>query len=213
MNLACTDTDSGALFSLSASGATHGTLDSVDQDAKTVTFTPDPGYIGPASFVYRATDNTEVVSSPATVSIDVQSNKPSCASASATTTAGTPVQVNLLCTDPDSGDTLTLAADGATHGTLGAVDQGAKKVTFTPAAGYTGSAGFSYHATDTHSVQSDPASATVTVNAAQGGGDPGGGNPGGGNPVAATPAAIRPRTRRRPRSRLRRCRSRSWRRC
>jgi len=187
VNLTCTDNDSGQLITLSASGATHGTLDDVDQDAHTVTFTPDPGYIGPASFTYLATDNTDVLSNPATVSVDVQSNKPACSSVAATTTAGTPVQVSLTCADPDSGDTLTLAAGSASHGTLGAVDQGAKKVTFTPAAGYTGSAGFSYTATDNHGAQSDPANAAVTVNAAPGGGTPGGGTPGGGTPGGGTP--------------------------
>jgi hypothetical protein len=69
------------------------------------------------------------------------------------------------------------------------VDQGTKKVVFTPDAGYVGSAGFSYKATDSHGVDSDPASAAITVNAAPGSGDPGGGSPGGGDPGGGDPGA------------------------
>jgi Bacterial Ig domain/Divergent InlB B-repeat domain len=85
---------------------------------------------------------------------------PSCTNGTGSTSLGTPVQLALSCSDPDSGDPLTYAAVSVpSHGTLGAIDA-TGHVTYTPFAGYSGPDGFTFRATDSHGV----ASGTVTVN-------------------------------------------------
>ena len=70
--------------------------------------------------------------------------------------------MTLACTDPD-GDALTLEkVAGPSHGTLGAIDQGTKKVTYTPAAGYSGPDSFTYRATD-GTATSPAATVSITV--------------------------------------------------
>jgi YVTN family beta-propeller protein/YD repeat-containing protein len=50
-------------------GAQHGTV-ALNSDGHSVTFLPDPGYTGPASFAFTASDGTGV-SAPATVAVNV----------------------------------------------------------------------------------------------------------------------------------------------
>ena len=72
--------------------------------------------------------------------------------------------VQLSCSDP-SGRALTLAiVTGPAHGTLGAIDQAAQTVQFTPAAGYSGADSLTYNAT-AGGQSSNTATVTITVNA------------------------------------------------
>ena len=89
---------------------------------------------------------------------------PVCTSVTAATAFQTPVALALTCSDAN-GDPLTRQVSaGPTGGSLGGVDA-AGAALFTPAAGFTGAASFSFTATDA-SGTSDPATATVTVGAA-----------------------------------------------
>jgi hypothetical protein len=59
---------------------------------------------------------------------------------------------------------LTVAAvSQPLHGTLGAVDSAGQKVSYTPAAGYSGADSFTYRATDAEGVSSAVATVSVTV--------------------------------------------------
>lgn len=93
------------------------------------------------------------------------SSKPTCSATTADAGHDAAVVVSLACTATD-GDALTRAiASGPSHGTLGAIDQSAGTVTFTPTAGYAGDDAFTFTATDRDGT-SAPATATVHVAAA-----------------------------------------------
>jgi hypothetical protein len=93
---------------------------------------------------------------------------PRCDDVAVSTPPGTAVVVPLTCTDANS-NTLTLSiASGPAHGTLGSINQGRGTVTYTPAAGFTGTDSFTFRAND-GAANSAPATATITV--AGGGGD------------------------------------------
>lgn len=86
---------------------------------------------------------------------------PTCQSSTASTAHQTPVTVTLSCTDAD-GDALTRSIlAGPAHGALGALG-GA--VTYTPAAGFTGTDSFTFAATDGTNT-STPATVTIAVGA------------------------------------------------
>ncbi len=194
---ACSDPDGDPLTftPIGPISPQHGSL---SESAGAISYTSSGTYIGADSFTYSASDGRGGTTS-GTFSVDVvDTATPSCQDATATTDAGTPVEIGLDCTDADSGDTLTLAAGSARHGTLGPVDQAAGKVTFTPAVGYAGDdAGFTYSATDENGVESNPATVAITVTPPT---PPSGGTPhddaGGASssPVAPSPPGPQPPT-------------------
>ena len=88
--------------------------------------------------------------------------RPGCADATAAAQYESPVAVKLPCADPN-GDPLALEVVGApTAGTLGAVDQAAGAVTYTPPPRFFGTATFSYRAVAEDGA-SNVATATVSV--------------------------------------------------
>jgi hypothetical protein len=124
-------------------------------NSNTVTFTPNAGYTGPASFTYMISDGHGGTAS-ATVDLTVvaSTNHPPVAVADSgfTTTRSTPLAIAasaLLANDIDQdGDVLTVVgANGGVNGTASYDDQ-TKTVTFTPLAGYTGPASFNYTISD-----------------------------------------------------------------
>jgi hypothetical protein len=108
---------------------------------------------------------------------------PICSDGTASTAFGAPVAITLNCSDAN-GDSITITPSSASHGTLGSVDGG--KVTYTPAAGYSGGDAFTFSATD--GANSSNTATTVVTTASQ---VPAGGGGGGGGttpPPAAKPA-------------------------
>ena len=89
---------------------------------------------------------------------------PSCSDTSASTAYATATSISLPCGDPD-GDQLTRSIVTApANGTLGAIDQGAGTVSYTPAKGFSGTDSFTYRAND-GSMDSATKTVTVTVGA------------------------------------------------
>ena len=70
LTLACTDANGNPLTRAIASNPAHGSLSAVNQDAGTVTYTPNAGYRGSDSFTFTANDGA-ATSAPATVRIAV----------------------------------------------------------------------------------------------------------------------------------------------
>lgn len=137
------------------SAPNHGTAAT---SGLTLTFTPAIGYIGADSFTYTAT-GPGGTSSPATISVTVQPPGPPVAqSASLTTTYQTPVTGNL----PVSG--LASAASIQASPGHGAATINGLSVTYTPAAGFYGSDGFTYTASGPGGT-STPGTVAVTVQA------------------------------------------------
>ncbi|QNE48130.1 tandem-95 repeat protein [Glaciihabitans sp. INWT7] len=120
-------------------------------------FTPAPGFSGAASFDYTVTDAAGNTAT-ATVTVTV---RPIAAGDALTTTAGAAATITgAELTGNDVGSALTVTAvTSATHGTVALLNG---VVTFTPAAGFSGNASFSYTATDA-SGQTVTATVAVTV--------------------------------------------------
>jgi Ca2+-binding RTX toxin-like protein len=157
-----TDADGDAVTIQSVGNAENGTV--VLNGDGSVTFTPDPGYFGPARFDITVTDGnggTDV----ATVDIDsVDNEAPVTGADSFATQENAPILLSaaqLLQNDTDAdGDTITLTGVGdAVNGTVALVD-GA--VQFTPVDGFAGEASFTYTVSDGHG-NSSVGTATVTV--------------------------------------------------
>ncbi|WP_456638994.1 DUF4082 domain-containing protein [Bradyrhizobium sp. USDA 10063] len=160
-----TDPDGGTLAITGVSGAVNGTV-SFNSQTNTITFTPTTGYTGPASFSYAIADG-QGGTATATVSLTVNpaTNQPPVANndsgyAATQNTALAIAASALLANDTDpNGDPLAIASvSGAINGTV-SFDTQTNVVTFTPTAGYTGAASFSYAISDGRG-----GTATATVN-------------------------------------------------
>jgi hypothetical protein len=136
----------------------HGT---VQRGTLRAFYTPAQGFSGQDSFTYRVRDATGL-SSTATVTVTVKlppNRKPVAVADSGSTGAVTAVTMRVLAndTDPD-GDKLRVI--GNTAPAHGSVTRTLTSLTYTPAAGFTGSDSFSYTIGD---GRAGTATATVTV--------------------------------------------------
>jgi uncharacterized repeat protein (TIGR01451 family) len=158
-----TDADTNTLTAALVSGPTHGTL-TLNADGS-FSYTPATNYTGPDSFSYQANDGT-TNSGITTVSLTVTpvNDAPVAVNDTYTTTEDTPLSVSapgILANDTDADtNTLTTALmSGPTHGTLTLNADGS--FTYTPAANYNGTDGFTYRAND---GQTNSGIATVNLN-------------------------------------------------
>lgn len=144
------------------SGASSFTLNSDGS----FTYTPKLNFNGADTFTYKARDVALADSNIAIATITVTAvNDPPVANPdSASTSAGTPVTINVLANDTDVDvNPLTVTNLGVpTSGTV--VLNADQTVRYMPAAGFTGTAAFTYTAFD-GSLASAPATVTVTVSA------------------------------------------------
>jgi RHS repeat-associated protein len=128
----------------------HGSPNDSSDDF--INYTPNDNYSGSDSFTYSITDPFGQTSS-ATVTITVSAvNQPPVAGGTlAYTTATTAVTLNLLtnASDPDTGDTLSVAS--YTQGQNGSVSVSSGVATYTPNYGFTGEDEFTYTISDGNS--------------------------------------------------------------
>lgn len=165
VGLTCTDPDTGdALTYTVVTPPAHGTVGDPD-GAGALTYMPDPGYVGPDTFTYRAADAYGGIASPATVTLSVgPDHDPVCQDVSKPIGYESADSVALDCSDVDTGQAIGYAVDTApAHGGLG-TPSGDGQVVYTPYPGYSGEDSFTYHATDLYGGQS--AVRTVTLNVA-----------------------------------------------
>jgi VCBS repeat-containing protein len=161
-----TDPDGDTLTAVQVSPPQHGTL-TLNPDGS-FTYTPDPGFTGPDTFTYRASDGA-LTSNTATVTLTVtpEPNRAPVAvddaysvTENATLTVPAP-GVLANDTDPD-GDTLMAAlVSPPQHGDLTLNPDGS--FTYTPDPGFTGPDTFTYRASD--GTLTDDATVTLTVTA------------------------------------------------
>jgi Bacterial Ig domain/Divergent InlB B-repeat domain len=159
--LSCSDPDSGDTLAYSVvSGPTHGMLGAIDSSGH-VSYMPFPGYTGPDSFTFKATDSHGTDSPTATVNLTVQAvAAPTCTNHSVSTPHNTAVAISLPCSAPGA---ITYSVVSApSHGSLGSVSA-TGGVTYTPTVGFAGNDTFTFKATDTHAQTSNTATVTVTV--------------------------------------------------
>mgnify|MGYP000508790167 CR=1 FL=1 len=162
-----TDPDGDNLSIISVQGAVNG---SVSLSGGAVVFTPAPGFLGTASFTYTVSDG-HGGSDTATVTLNVTTPPnigPDAVNDSGLSTpVGTALTVpagTLLGNDTDAdGDPLSIiSVQSAVNGSI-ALAGG--NVVFTPTAGYSGPASFSYTISDGHGG-TDTATVSLTVGVA-----------------------------------------------
>jgi Big-like domain-containing protein len=158
-----TDANGDTLTVTAASNAIGGAV--TVNAATTVTYQPLAGFSGTGSFVYTVSDgHGGTANGVAAVVVLPPPNLPPVANPdSATTSAGVPVTIAVLANDTDpNGDPLTVTAvSGAAGGSAAII--GGTTVSFSPAAGFSGAASFTYSISDGHG---GTASAGVTVTVA-----------------------------------------------
>ena len=160
--LLANDTDAeGATLTITAvSAATNGT---VALAGTTITFTPTADFNGAAGFDYTITDGALTATAHVTVTVTAVNDAPVADDESGTTSqdvAATFTDAVLLAGDTDvDGDTLAIVAvGGAVNGT---VARAAGVTTFTPTAGFSGIASFTYTVTD--GALTDVGAVTISV--------------------------------------------------
>ena len=160
------DVEGDSLTITGASNASNGTI-TLDTVAETITFTPDAGYNGSASFEYTLSDGTNTSTASVDVTVNPVNDAPVAGddTAAATEDAALVLNVaNLLGNDSDAdGDNLSITAvSNASNGTV-ALDSVAGTITFTPDADYNGPASFDYTVSD--GTATDTATVDITVGA------------------------------------------------
>lgn len=158
-----TDPDGNVLSVVSATAGTGGTVSNTATD---VTFTPDLGFSGTASFSYTVSDGTATATASVSVTVAPASNVAPVANPdSASTNSGTPVTIAVLANDSDAnGDPLTVTGV-TTNPALGTATTNGTTVTYTPQPGTSGNQPFSYTVSD--GQLSSTGNVTVTVAAAE----------------------------------------------
>lgn len=170
LNVIANDTDPDGFINPASitivPAAVHGTA--AAQSNGTVLYTPNPAFTGTDTFGYTVADNQGAASNTATVSLTVVSpvnSPPAAAADSASTQSGIPVIINVLANDHDPDGTIATSSlaitTPATNGSAVAATNGT--VTYTPTAGFVGTATFTYSIADNLGASSLPATVTVAV--------------------------------------------------
>ena len=125
----------------------HG--DVTDPDATgTVRYTPDPGFIGLDQFDLSASDQDGTTVRTAYVHV-IPSDPPTCESRTEQVLWNQPSDLTLFCQGTSAGGVLTHEITRQPeHGTLtwGEAGEGSSQVRYEPAAGFSGTDSFAYHA-------------------------------------------------------------------
>ena len=161
-----TDANGDALAIIGVSNLSGGSA--TVNGGTTITFQPLAGFSGTASFTYTISDlHGGTANGSATVIVLPPPNQPPVANPdAATTSAGAAVAVPVLANDTDpNGDPLTITGVSGPVGGSAAIT--GSTVTFTPAAGFSGAASFTYTISDGHGGSASTSVAvTVTLAAA-----------------------------------------------
>jgi RHS repeat-associated protein len=141
----------------------HGALTGLNQPDMQQ-YRPNFGYVGPDSFIYKACDQFNLCSAPATVTISVNDNPPVAEGeffvARGITTIG-PLLANDV--DPDGGDQLFYAQlSGTSHGTVFGLTVPDIQ-SYHPDQGYVGADSFNYKVCDQLGACSPPVTVTLYV--------------------------------------------------
>jgi hypothetical protein len=156
LHVLCFDVDGDPLTIHVTHAPAHGTLGAFAVDADTgelaATYTPAGTYTGSDSFSVRADDGADQSPEQAYGVSITPNHAPVCEpNGTVHTRVGAAATVFLFCFDEDPNDAGSLvysavAGAGPAHGTLGAF--GDSSVTYTPAAGFSGTDGFRVRVTD-----------------------------------------------------------------
>jgi len=160
-----TDLDGDTLSITGVTNAQNGVV-SLDAQVGTIAFTPNANYNGPASFDYTVSDGISSDTGTVNLTIIAVNDAPVAVDETATTLQDTAIVLNvadLLSNDSDvDGDTVSITAvSNAANGTS-VLDILAGTITFTPNAGYSGSASFDYTLSDGNGTSNAQVNLTIT---------------------------------------------------
>lgn len=157
------DPDGNVITVIDALAGVGGTVTFTVND---VTFTPDAGFSGAASFNYTISDGTATASATVTVTVAPSANEAPVANPdSASTNFDTAVVIPVLANDSDpNGDPISVTGV-TTNPALGTATTNGTTVTYTPRAGTSGTQQFTYTVSD--GQLSATGNVTVTVAAAE----------------------------------------------
>ncbi|HEX3900825.1 MAG TPA: Ig-like domain-containing protein [Mycobacteriales bacterium] len=155
-----------------ATGPAHGSI-SIDPTTGAVTYTPTATYTGPDSYQVNVCDTSTPtpLCHTSTVTVTVGANSVTAVDDADSTTVGVAVTTDVLANDT-TGSALTPLDPGSvtvssapSHGST-SVNSTTGKVTYTPAAGFSGTDSYTYRVCDTSTPTPvcDTATVTVTVN-------------------------------------------------
>ena len=173
------DNDAGEDLRVTAVADPPGGAATITGGARTVRYTPDPGFSGTDSFTYTVTDE-DGRTATATIRVTVAppppppNGAPTAAADTYGTDAGEPLTApppGVLGndSDPDDDPLSAVLASGPANGALDLRADGS--FTYTPAADFAGTDSFTYRASD-GTATSAPATVTITVAAVNGPPDP-----------------------------------------
>jgi VCBS repeat-containing protein len=156
------DPDGDSLSARVVEAPTNGTLQLAANGS--LSYTPEPGFTGPDTFRYEASDGSLSDTATVTIAVTRETDALVAVNDTYTTTEGQPLQITapgvLENDSAPSGDTLTTTLlSGPTNGTLSLNANGS--FTYTPDPGFTGTDAFVYNATD--GSLNDTATAIITV--------------------------------------------------
>ncbi|WP_299178600.1 Ig-like domain-containing protein [uncultured Neptuniibacter sp.] len=163
INVLANDSDAdGDTLSVTGTSGVNGSA--VVNSNGTITFTPAAGFSGSETFNYSISDGQGGSDSASvTVTVSAVNHAPVASNDSASTNQDSAVTISVLANDSDAdGDTLSVTGTSGVNGT--AVVNANGTITFTPAAGFSGSETFNYAVSDGQGG-TDSAAVTVTVNA------------------------------------------------
>ncbi|MBK9081563.1 MAG: tandem-95 repeat protein [Rhizobiales bacterium] len=155
--ITASDVDGDTLSFATTTPPAHGTV-TVDPATGAYTYTPDPNYAGPDSFVVTVSDgNGGVTTVTVPVTVTPVNDAPTATGGDVSTSVDTPVSGHVDGSDVD-GDPLNYAIDtGPAHGSVTIGPDGA--YVYRPAPGYVGADSFTVQVSDGHGGVT-----TVTVN-------------------------------------------------
>ncbi len=162
------DADGDALIYLFTS-PTNGTLTGF---APNLVYTPNANFTGTDSFTFKVSDGTaDSNTATITITVNAANRAPNLTVPGAqTVTVGQALNFTVAATDPDAGQTVTLATGGLPSGANFTTQNNQGQFSWTPLANQTGTFTVNFIATDSGSPrQSVTKSVTITVNPASSG--------------------------------------------
>jgi hypothetical protein len=143
--LRCVDPDGDAVHVAITHGPANGTVDAPGADG-TAIYHPAAGFRGTDELRYTATDARGASSAEVTAAITIANALPTCTDASSAANEGATQTVTVSCTDPEGEALHYEVVDGPSAGR--ASDFEGATLTWTPPAGFTGTASLRFRATD-----------------------------------------------------------------
>jgi CubicO group peptidase (beta-lactamase class C family)/PKD repeat protein len=151
-------------------GPSHGTAQITGASNDKIEFTPGPGATSDVQITYELNDdNGAMDTATLSVTVNAVNTAPTANDDSDTTDEGQPTTTDVLSndTDPDGSlDTSTVTVQsGPSDGSV-SVDDTTGAITYTPDSGFTGTDSYTYTVNDDDGAESNEATVTITVDAA-----------------------------------------------